>query len=1219
MAPRIVDPTKFLLLGSVVDWTLSYRREAQNSPPPQQIAAERGLHGSRVAQLRWVTDPALGYPTAPFVVWRRPSEPARSEAPINYGSSEFLGTTLIVFDQPRVFVRAELSGNSGFVMAFAGAPYASPMISPQTVTPAQTEYVFSAPAIQCLLISPGVALGTLTGLDGEAAQDLDWKQVEIVGLPVDSSFDNVLHLDEPQGLVGAPQSPPDAALDRFRRGAPFYGWRSYLDTGAPAPAWQLADPKAMLQVVTESMLPLLRDMVDLPAEQQSAFTTTQSLASPNGNNPTAVISPLSTLIYGAATDPLASLITGFGTAFEAPSSDQFALAYIPNRFDYMVTATYDNGTNHEPGPLEYAAIVFAPGPAPRPPTPTGVAATVDGLAAPIATDFDWTGVIRVGWDRLGDDLPMRVGSYALARTRLAPAGGVEAIMDRRLYDTALQPIGASTSAALAGSGRLTALDDRARLATAPNPNQLSYGVAQQDLFGQWSDWQSAGLAVGEPPVGIASLIVGSWDVAPATAVCPGTLTIDLAWNWASRRPARIDLVARMYPQARLDDPPGDLSVPIGIAPSLAGGSGTPLTIDFDSAGAATVVVGAGLGASIQYFDEQATSLSFGVQGAIAGPRRYRLTISGFGLDYSGTGAIGMALWARGTEARVPGRIGAWSASPLIASAADPRPPVLTIEHEDVLLTSMPDASGEYHARLQWPAAPGAVGYFAYSCSETDLLEACGRGDPAFSATLRDRLVSLRDAYRDNPTRRVFTRVNTTPVAETSLAVTLPRGTKDIHLFVVLGLSAGQVESAWPDTSDPDRRKRPIAYAAPHVVAPNPPTIEVVRRTDPSVTPTAYQASFRLGARAGVAVGRIDLYRTRVSGAAIDVDSMGPPIASITGSSATVTVTPNVSSDPGEGQPLARVDGIDAVAGSWQPVYYRAVAWAADDPTRGQYGGRSQPSTIRQAIVPPPGNPDLAPLVVTTPVGGTPLVHVDTTTAAPVTPTGLGPHKIEAEVIVTHDDGTSETLYRYPAAPLEGTAPDTEFDHSPQTPPATGTSGLWRAASTAGGTAVHLSLARAAYADQLAVRVRITDPLGRLTEQVVTVPPTNPVVAPDITNVQIVNIVGRGRVLSFDTSVPDEVAGMGPYRVHIALSEISPPPLPPLPLPPTVQVTEDIGAIAADHAGDNIFTDPAAIPLRQIPGTGGTRTIGAVLRTAGALRVDVIAPDGTQATMTRMVM
>jgi hypothetical protein len=1214
MAARIVDPTRFLLMGSVIDWTLAYRRDYGHLVPPQRIAAERGLNSTRLVQLRWVTDPGLGYPTAPFTVWRRRSEPASTEAPVGYVAIEFLGATMILFDRPRVFVRAVLTGSSGYVIGFAGMPFASPMIWPQAVTAAQTQYGFSAPSIVCLLISAGVTLGALTGLDGAAAQDLDWQPTEIVGLPVDATFDNVQHLDEKQGLIGAPKDPPDAALDRFRRGAPFYGWPSLLDTGTPAPGWRLANPDAMLQVVADKMLPPLRLMVELPAEQQGDYTLPYSLASPNGRNPTATVSPLRTLVYGAATDPLASLITGFGTAFEAPAGEPGILD-TGYSYDYMVTARYDNGTGGEPGPLEYAAIVFAPGVAPVPPAPTGVTATVDGLAAPAGTDLDWTGVIRASWDRLGDDLPVRVGSYALARTQLAPAGGVKAILGARPNDTALQPIGASTSEANAGSGRLNALDDSYHLATAPNPNQLSYSVTLQDLFGQWSGWASASLTVGEPPPGIASLIAGSWDVTAAAAVCPGTLTVDLAWDWANRSPSSIDLAGRMYSQAQLDDPPGDLSVPAGLPPSLAGGAGQPLTIAFDSAGTATVTAAAGLSASVQYFDEKATSLSSTVQGAIAGPRRYRLSISGFGLDYTGTGAIGMALWARGTEARA-GRTGAWSATPLIVSAADPRPPVMAATPEDVLLTSMPDPAGEYHALLQWTAAPGAVGYFAYTCSETDLLDACGLGDPAFSQTLSDRLATLRAAFQASPVRSPFTRLNATPVTATSLEVTLPRGTKDIHLFVVLGVSAGQVESAWPDSADPDRGKRPIAYAAPHVVAPNPPTIEVVTQADTTVTPTAYRAAFRLSAVPGVTATRIDLYRTRVAAAASDTDMMGPPLASITGSTATITVTPVVSANPGESQPLGRVDGIDAVPGSWQPVYYRATSWAADDPARGQYGGRSEPSTIRQVVVPPASNPDLAPLTVTTPVNGTPQVLVDSSTGAPVDATPLGPHRIQAEAIVTHADGTSEELFAYPGPPASGTAPDDALGDCPQAAPAAGTSGLWRDPTTmAGTTALHLQLARAAFGDQLAARLRIADPLGRITEQVATVPPLPPVIPPDITNARVITVPGRGVVLTFDTSVPDAATGFGPYQVRVALTEFTPPPLH---LPHVVQVTEDIGAIRVLGPGGDIFTDPAPIPLRQLPGAGGGRSIAAVLRGTGTVTAEVIAPDGTQATVTRIV-
>jgi len=85
--------------------------------------------------------------------------------------------------------------------------------------------------------------------------------------------------------------------------------------------------------------------------------------------------------------------------------------------------------------------------------------------------------------------------------------------------------------------------------------------------------------------------------------------------------------------------------------------------------------------------------------AVAGPRRYRLTIPGFKLDFASTGHVGLALWAQGQENLAPQRTGDWSAEPLVISASDPRPPVITAEHEDVQLTSLGDARGEHRARL----------------------------------------------------------------------------------------------------------------------------------------------------------------------------------------------------------------------------------------------------------------------------------------------------------------------------------------------------------------------------------------------------------------------------------------------------------------------------------------------------------------------------------------
>ena len=64
-----------------------------------------------------------------------------------------------------------------------------------------------------------------------------------------------------QGPVGAPMPPRDAAISRFHRGAPLVGWHPILPSGAPAPAWQLADPIAMVDLLQSEMLEPLRQMV----------------------------------------------------------------------------------------------------------------------------------------------------------------------------------------------------------------------------------------------------------------------------------------------------------------------------------------------------------------------------------------------------------------------------------------------------------------------------------------------------------------------------------------------------------------------------------------------------------------------------------------------------------------------------------------------------------------------------------------------------------------------------------------------------------------------------------------------------------------------------------------------------------------------------------------------------------------------------------------------
>src|SRR6202035_957356 len=116
------------------------------------------------------------------------------------------------------------------------------------------------------------------------------------------------------------------------------------------------------------------------------------------------------------------------------------------------------------------------------------------------------------------------------------------------------------------------------------------------------------------------------------------------------------------------------------------------------------------------------------------------------------------------------------------------------------------------------------GYFIYEASETSMLQANGLHEATPAQTLDDRLLVLKNAFHNNPLRAPFTRVNSTLLLGTSKDVTLPRGSTSIHLFVVLGVSAGQVESDWPGGLKPEDSL--MAIAAPHIMHPAPPTIEV---------------------------------------------------------------------------------------------------------------------------------------------------------------------------------------------------------------------------------------------------------------------------------------------------------------------------------------------------------------------------------------------------------
>jgi hypothetical protein len=1239
---RIVDPNKFMLLGAVTDWLAVYRRYIDSARSPREIMAERKLEMDRIVQLRWLVAPELGYPTEPFQVWRRPAMPIESEKPVGYTDTFLFTMRLVVLDAPRVFVRVGLNAAStGSVMAFAGMPWASPLVAMRALSAGFNSVQLSGAAIMSLVLSPSATVQSITGLDHNAADDKSWELVEIVGLPVGLDWGGVLELDKPQGLIGSLGDGRGAALDRFRRGAPFYGWEASIPAGGAAPLWKLADPEAMLKVMEGQVLPPLRDMVTtLPPDQHAGYEVQHNLPPIDPVNPptpdddaTVRVRPMCNLVFGAITDPLASLISGFGTAFEDTDIPPIVLGdrklfgdSTRSDWDFMVTARYAKGADGQSEPIEYAAIVFAPGVGSAPPVPANLAAASEGLASPVTADADWRAIERVSWDKVSDALPFRVGSYAFARVPLSPAGPVVPLMGPRPYDDALQPISATTSPAGELTGRLGALDERYGVQSAPPSNVLLYGLAHQDLFGLWSPWASASASVAEPPVQNVCLLSARLETSAALAgPCPGTLVLEFSWDWATRTPQRIEIVGRMYAQAKLGEGPPVNAPPAGLQSSLAGGPGSVLQLSFNGLPAASVTAAAGLAPTLQYVSFDGKTLQ-NVPVVHAGPRRYRVTLTGLSLDFNAAGRIGLALWARGVENRAPNRVGAYNAQPLIASTADPRPPVLVVEHEDVLMASIADAAGEHHARLAWDAAPGAVGYFVYTTTEIKLRADRQLGDPLKSLTLAQRLVELRDAFEADPDRRSFTRVNAQPVSGTSMQVTLPRGTKEIHLYLVLGVSAGQVESAWPLPGSPGLRKKFAAYAAPQLVSPSPPDLEVTRTLDHSVDPPAYRAAVRVRTKPGAPVTRVDLHRVRVPEAAVELDTMGPPLARIEGSAGPYTVTATDSDVPGEAQAIGTIVGLDPVQGSWRRVFYRAVAWAGDDAPRGLFGARSKPSALREVIVPPAGAPDLPPLAWHWPGGGLGDVQVDGSTLSPIEATPLGDHRLRADVLAVHPDGRAEMLFRHPAAP----GGDDRLSALGMAPPAPGSNGLWRAAGgLPGQTALHLLARRASFEDKLQVRLLLTDPLGRASEQVLEVPAGSPLMEPNILTPNVTKRLNVGFVVDFVTTVP-LTTQVGPYRLLVNYAVDSK--LPPLLLQQGLRAQAPAGAriglrpqihrldiplpdIPSPPVGTDIFTSTDLIPVQRgrAPGRGTLVVVG-LRGSSGKVELKIVCPDGREAAL-----
>ncbi len=818
MPTYTIDHKRFQGEGAVINWGTVARRLNIGSP-----AGAQDTLGS-VVELRWVAHADCGLPTEPFIVWSRPHSNQQVLQPLttHLQSLQLFGLSLLTWTAgPLSMISVDLTVTlPGTVLAFAGAPIFGNIVGFRAVSAGNVTVPIAAKLITSLTLPAGVTMNAARGVvpDGYANAP-GWTKVEIVGLPVPSGkWNGIGGYGGAQGMVTALTDPQTAAVQRLDRGAPRVGWGTTLAAGISAPAWAQPNHPQLVKDLDGDLLQYLHDIAqNFPPNAQVAQTLTVPLPPPKNssgqhtNKPgtTTTLQPLPMTYMAAATDPFLSLALGFGTAYPANIRPTLAVASQIN--DYMITAHWAKGFDGASAPADYAVVIPAPGAAPTPPMAANVATEIVGALRPLAVDQDWRESVHLDWDRPSVPQLFRIASCAAARASLAPSAATVPLMEPR-HSGGYCPV--IINAPLDSPEpldpewfRVHVMDREIDIPSSPGTRQLKYGAALQDIYGQWSAWATTDTTVQQPDLDPVRLgAVKLKPVAPASgSVCATTLEVDLFWDWRIRRPMQIVLVGKVFAAATHGDPAPVIPIPSGFDRALAGG-GAAITVTF--AGDTPSSLDGTLVPITEDGETQLTTYGSG-QGT---NRRYRLTVP-LSLDFASTPFVGLVMWARGQEAIAPNRFSPWPQRPVLVSTGDPRPPVIPVFH--VQLGSIPDAAGSSHVRISWTAQPNATGYFIYEATEASLLQEWGIPEPAQTATLDARLLVIRNAFQAHPIRRSFTRWNAKPLAATSTDIALPKGSTGIHVFVVLGISAGQVESAWPSGPNPQelhhRHRRPAHH------------------------------------------------------------------------------------------------------------------------------------------------------------------------------------------------------------------------------------------------------------------------------------------------------------------------------------------------------------------------------------------------------------------------
>ena len=908
---------------------------------------EKAKHHTREpgepVSLRWVLNPLLGFPRAPFEIWRR----RRTEEPTvallggaTLGSPsvvslpvEVLEIRFVAIPDPGRTVTVEALSRSGRVLpgqqlVFGGA------------RPAR----FRAPGINALSITGnGHIVNVAAIVQGDWANLPDWERIEVVGFPFEtgelpgSAYDPAI-----QGWEAPSLSGPDAALLRM-------GVAALLQLDPPpvgagglvAPPWPAPDPGVFLDVLRKGPLDdvarCLMDTDDMdPAHLQAGYVVDRAMpglrqpGQPPGPDPATLGLTTTQYIGLAVNDSPVALGLGFGTtdippiARYQPKEDLLPAGTTLSPWEYMATASFvvwpgvklDLAAigQHVPPPVALAGLATQQ-------TFYDRATQTDGLES-VAVQVSWSAPLRPAGEALLSRRPPG-GTDLVNPARPAGAGGFEPYLtEHRLADDGLPPAN---------------LRPGVTVPAEPVPVSGSattfYGVAPLDAHGRWGPWRLTSHTANAREVqrpGLHSVGITLPEPLPGTppVVAGATLMVEFSWDWADRSLDRVLVHGAFVP---LGPPPASVS---GFQADVQGTAGAPLVVLFSLSGVPSVPAPATVA---EVSDPVAAGAS---PGGSSDPRRYRLRIPTMRLAFGASDELGYAVAIQGAERVRPAAISA-PVGPLATTVADPYPAAIPpLPPVQVLWTALPDALGRARAVLSWPSVPGAAGYIVWEATEAAVFHAVsGGGTPAPGQTIRARAgdIKTRIAANQDASQGAFSRLDERPLTVNSRELVLPGAADTLFLYRISTITRGNVESG--------RSTDVVTVGVPRRDVPAIPRLEAL------ADPGGGGVTLTVVALGGPPPERIRVHRVRRLSLADQVGTMGPPrIGPLPVASLPTVQVPGPDGRTDTGWQLH-----DTVTPGWQPYVYRCVAIGRDEPDEGIHAGETASGVVR-VLVPPPAAP-----------------------------------------------------------------------------------------------------------------------------------------------------------------------------------------------------------------------------------------------------------------------